>query len=162
MLIYVHQLGWSALTPGKEELMSAHSLPLGFLEPALCKGRYSEHLIPHVLLSFSVQKERKSPSLPAHLGQCQQPSPAQSRMPLPQDATSGLGYWTAMFIYVPKVIKTHFYHTQQCIISIFFNLCFSLGELCALKSAMPFFFPPSYHGKRFPAAISYSHFHISF
>lgn len=145
MLIYVHPLGWSALTPGKEELSSAHCWPCqSFWEPspARCRGRHSEHLIPPILLSFSLQKERK----PLHsqhtcASATAQSSPASGTAPAP---TTGCPFraWalSKMLIYVSKVIKTLFYHTQQCIISIFFNLCFSVGELCALKSAMPFFF----------------------
>lgn len=79
--------------------MSAHSLPcLSFLEPspALCKGRHSEHLIPHILiityiLSFSLQKERKTPSPPADSSQhtclntstTAQSSSASSQCPCP-------------------------------------------------------------------------------
>lgn len=131
---------WAGVTPGKEEMTSAHSLPcLSFLEPspALCKGRHSEHLISCILiitqtLSSSLQKERKTPSPPPDSSQhtClsisipAQSSPASTQCPCPyhRKATSALGHWSTMSIYVSKVIKTCFYHTQQCILSIFFNL----------------------------------------
>lgn len=147
MLIYVHPLGWSALTPGKEELSSAHRSPcLSFCEPspALCRGRHWKHLIAPVLLSFALLKEGKALHYQhtcLSASTTAQSSPASGTAP-----ATGCHFraWTlsTMLISGSKVIKTLFYHTQQCIISMFFNLCFSVGELCALKSAMPFFFFP--------------------
>lgn len=113
MLIYVHPLGWSALSPGKEEFTSAHSLPcLSFSEPspALCKGKHSEHLIACILLSYSLQKERKRPSLPAQLSQYQHHSPEQPCLrhcpcPITRLPLQGLGIGVQRPFMHPRSLK---------------------------------------------------------
>lgn len=169
--LHAHMADLTCPAPGSK-VLTFKEPSSGSSRPCTCDGQEecsqeravscSENLIPEGRQGGRGNQNQTSTD--SRLNTTAQVLPYKESLQLLYSTVSTLGHFYVMYIYIPKVSElANAIHTnalQTSFESVLLTrraLCF---KICSAFFSEMFFLPTM--GKDFPAAISYSHFHISF